>query len=49
MSIIQIIDCEYLHIDEIVNKALLIRQLNEFNMYYYLYKCDNNNIGIIVY
>jgi hypothetical protein len=49
MSISKIVDCDYVKTTDIVNKSLLIRQLNEFNMYFHLQKFEDNVYNTIVY
>jgi len=49
MPISQIVDCEYVNVAEIINKSILIKELNEFNIYYYLTRNEYNNVNTIVY
>lgn len=41
MLLSQLLNFGYITTTDIVNKSLLIREINEFNMYYSLSRCDN--------
>lgn len=49
MSLSQLLNCDFVKPTDIINKSLLIREMNEFNMYYNLTRYEYKNINTIVY
>lgn len=49
MSISQLMNCDYVKTTDIVNKYLLIREINEFNMYFRIQQLENKYYNTIIY